>query len=104
MPFLHHHVSADGEFHDCHCIDGAERDIHWVVMSVVAYQLEASFLFRAVHILHRQVLVSFDSKRNQIHLTVDEVAETVNLFKAYDVSRFQYRIHAVATDVDRSVT
>lgn len=34
---LHHHMFADGEFHDCHCIDGAERDIHRVVMGVVAY-------------------------------------------------------------------
>ena len=100
---LHHHVPADGELHDCHCVDGAEGDIHWVVMSVVAYQLEVSLLFRAVHIFHCQILIPFDRKRNQVHFTVNEIAETVDLFKPYNVSRFQYRIHTVAADINGSV-
>ena len=50
-------MSPDGELHNRHRIDGREWNIHRLMMSIIAHELEIPFFFRTIHVLHRQILV-----------------------------------------------
>ena len=96
-------MSPDGELHNRHRIDGREWNIHRLMMSIIAHELEIPFFFRTIHVLHRQILVSVNHKRHQVYFPVNHVVETANFLVSDNISRFQYGIHAVSVDVDRPV-
>ena len=96
-------MSPDGELHNRHRIDGREWNIHRLMMSIIAHELEIPFFFRTIHVLHRQILVSVNHKRHQVYFPVNDIIETADFFIPDNVSRFQYRVHAVSVDVDRPV-
>ena len=96
-------MSPDGELHNRHRIDGREWNIHRLMMSIIAHELEIPFFFRTIQVLHRQILVSVNHKRHQVYFPVNHVVETANFLVSDNISRFQYGIHAVSVDVDRPV-
>ena len=96
-------MSPDGELHNRHRIDGREWNIHRLMMSIIAHELEIPFFFRTIHVLHRQILVSVNHKRHQVYFPVNNALEAVYLLISDDVPRFQYGVHTVPVDVDRPV-
>ena len=62
-----------------------------------------TFLLRTVYVFYCQILVSVNHKRHQVYFPVNDVVETADFLVSDNVSRFQYRVHAVSVDVDRPV-
>lgn len=104
MPFLHHHILSDGELHYCHILNGVYRQVHRLVVRIVADEFDVPFLLRAVDVFHRQILVSVEVERHDVHFSVNDVAEVVDPLEPYDISRFENGIHTVSVDKDGSVT
>ena len=100
---LQHHVLSDGEFHDAHRLYVGERQIHRVVMGVVAHQPDAARLVRAVHVLHGQIVIAVNVERNQVHLTINDVVQAADFLESDDVTRLEDGVHAVAADINCTV-
>lgn len=86
MPFLHHHILSDGELHYCHILNGVYRQVHRLVVRIVADEFDVPFLLRAVDVFHRQILVAVEVKCYNIHFSVNHIAEVVDPLESDDVS------------------
>ena len=101
---LQHHVLPDGELHDSHGLYVFQRQVHRVVVRIVAHQLDASRLVGTVHVFYGQIVVAIDVEGYQVHFPIDDVVQTADFLEADDVSRLEYGIHAVPADIHRPVT
>ena len=96
---LQHHVLADGEFHDAHRLYVGERQIHRVMVRVVAHQPDAFRPVGTVHVLYGQIVVTVNVEGHQIHFSINDTFQAADFLESDDVSGLKDRIHAVSADI-----
>ena len=83
---LHHHIFPYRELDYGHILNGVYRQVHGLMMRIVADEFDVPFLLRAVDVFHRQILVSVEVERHDVHFSVNDVAEVVDPLESDDVS------------------
>ena len=100
---LHHHIFPYRELDYGHILNSVYRQVHGLMMRIVAYEFDISFFLWPVDVFHRQILVAVKVKRYNIHFSVNHIAEVVDPLESDDVSWLKNGIHTVSVDKDSAI-
>ena len=101
--FLSDRIHSDTCFDQSQGADSLDGDLLVGVVGILAHQLDVAFAIRLLDILHRDVLLTLQIERQQIHITPKDIARIVQLLVEHNVATLQQRVHTIARNVDRTV-